>query len=97
MEMNRSDPASHGMVSEYWGRNLADLFSGTGSSDEEFNEWITEEKQGASINDLKPLIKRNIPIVVAPTALTPFAHPADDMSVILGVGDDEQNLTSGYA
>ena len=95
MEMNRSDPASHGMVWEYWGRNLADIFNDTGPSDKEINEWITGEKQGASINDLKPFIKRNIPVVVAPTALTPFAHPADDMPVILGFGDDEQNLTSG--
>ncbi len=64
MEMNRSDPASHGMVWEYWGRNLADFLT-----DDKLKEWNTGEKQGATLNDLKSFIKRNIPIVVAPTAL----------------------------
>jgi len=72
-DMNPSDPASYAMVIGYWRNEVDEFFA---DDDAEFlNDWMREEKQGKSFDDLKPYIDDRIPIIVGPTALTPFAHP----------------------
>ena len=82
-EMNPSDPASFGMIFEYWGIDLSEVFS---EEEPEYAiDWTFEGKQGKSIDDLKSYVNERIPIIVRPTALTPFAHPISPMTFELGL------------
>jgi hypothetical protein len=94
-EMNPSDPASYAMVSGYWGKDLAELSKEDDQSD--LNDWAIEGKQGSSIKDLKHYIANQIPVLVRPTALTPFAHPISALTFELGVKQypDTLEQTSG--
>ena len=94
-EMNASDPASYAMVIGYWRNEVDELFA---DDDAEFlNDWMREKKQGKSFDDLKPYIDDRIPIIVGPTALTPFAHPISALTFELGVKQypDTLEQTSG--
>lgn len=82
-EMNPSDPASYAMIFGYWRNDVSEFFSD--DNPEDLNDWIGEAKQGKGINDLKPYIDNRIPIIVRPTALTPFAHPINPMKFELGL------------
>lgn len=94
-EMNPSDPASFGMIFGYWGKDLSELFAD--DDQEDLNDWTMEGKQGTSIKDLKPYITNQIPILVRPTALTPFAHPISPLPFELGAKQypDTLEQTSG--
>jgi len=48
-------------------------------------DWSFDEGQAKSFDDLKSMIARGIPVVVEPSALTPFAHPTDPTLYELGV------------
>jgi hypothetical protein len=81
-EMNQSDPASLGMMFEYWGEDLSELLAEDETGD--FSNWTMVRKHGTSVKDLKPLIADRIPIMVRPTGLTPFAHPINPFPFELG-------------
>ena len=81
-EMNQSDPASLGMMFEYWGKDFTELLVEDETGD--LSDWTMEGKQGTSVNDLKPFIAKRIPIMVRPTGLTPFAHPINPFPFELG-------------
>lgn len=81
-EMNQSDPASLGMLFEYWGKDFTELIVEDETGD--LSDWTMEGKQGTSVNDLKPFIADRIPIIVRPTGLTPFAHPINPFPFELG-------------
>ena len=84
-EMNPSDPASYAMIFGYWTNDVSQFFADDDPELLNKNDWIGEAKQGKSINDLKTYIDNHIPIIVRPTALTPFAHPINPLKFELGL------------
>ncbi len=79
--VNPSDPASFGMILKYWGQDLDLLKDYEKAFPKGQGGWgIVEERKGKSIDELKPLIARGIPIFVL-TALTPVAHIPNPVAV----------------
>jgi len=73
------------MVLEYWGLDLTELNQAEPKdNDNLLTNWTLEWRHGTSVNDLKPSITNRIPVMVAPTALTPFAHPTNPIPYQLG-------------
>ena len=94
-ELNPSGSASIYMVLRYWG--LDPLQSDPNEIEHAVSDWITESGHGTSVDDLLPYLADGMPIMVAPTALTPFAHPTNPLRYELGMIPlpDVVELTSG--
>ena len=85
-EMNRSHSASVSMVLEYWGLESLELDEAESKEvDSVLNNWIGKNGRATSVDDLRPFIADGLPVMVAPTALTPFAHPTNPLFYMLGV------------
>lgn len=83
------------MALSYWGRNLDDL---DGTEDSRiFGRWVSERRKGGCLEDLKGLVSRGIPVPIAPSGLTPFAHPTNPLlSILRGLPPDPSRVTSGF-
>ncbi len=72
-DRDRANPSSHAafqMVLEYWGLHWAET-----EDQEAMRRWGAKEARRATgLDELKPFIASGIP-VIAPSALTPIAHP----------------------
>ena len=97
-EMNPSHFASVSMVLKYWGLDPLGLDqAGPNEVDNVLSNWINEDGQATGVDDLKPFIAGGIPVLVAPTALTPFAHPKNPLHLAIGATPipDTCEMTSG--
>lgn len=94
-EINRSAPASLGMVLSYWGKDLDALEGLVGRA---LARWVSESREGGCLEDLKGLVSRGIPVLIAPSGLTPFAHPASPLKwgLFSPLPPDPHRVTSGF-
>ncbi len=96
--VNPSLPASEGMILEYWGRDLASL----SGSEQTLPGWVHQGGNGGSLDSLKELVARRIPVVVC-LAMTPIAHnPGPAAAAVMAMTDSgtgetlrRGNATSG--
>jgi len=81
--LNPSFAAALGMVLQYWRQDLALLKRASEALPSGAGGWgIVENRDGKSLQDLKPFIARGIPVLVSP-ALTPVAHTPSPMAAAL--------------
>ena len=76
--MSWSHFASIAMMLNYWGVDPAGL------DEADLNDWTGESGQARSVDDLRPFIADGLPVMVLPTALTPFAHPTNPLHLMIG-------------
>jgi tetratricopeptide (TPR) repeat protein len=98
LEINPSQPASLGMVLAYWGMDPEGVLQQRlGDENDALRDWATEMREHGSIDDLKAMLADGIPVVVGPTALTPFAHPTNSIPYELGITEvpEQYQVTSG--
>src|SRR5438045_3834549 len=88
--VNPSLPASEGMVLKYWGRSLSAL-----QQEEALPGWARRSGENESVDSLKAVVSRGIPVVVC-LAMTPIAHnPGPGAPAIMAMSDSTTRMKLG--